>query len=53
VKVCTWAQSRASPIAPEGFELEWLSEDFVVGYALALGLHDHYLPKLRAHYQAA
>lgn len=34
-------------------KLEALSEDFVVGYALALGLHDHYLPKLRAHYQAA
>lgn len=34
-------------------KLEGLSEDFVVGYALALGLHDHYLPKLRAHYQAA
>jgi hypothetical protein len=30
-----------------------LSEDFVIGYALALGLSDHSFPKLRAHYQAA
>ena len=30
-----------------------LSEEFVIGYALALGLSDHSFPELRSHYQAA
>lgn len=29
-----------------------LTEDFVIGYALALGLNDHRFSKLRAHFQA-
>ncbi|WP_156423064.1 hypothetical protein [Rhodococcus sp. KB6] len=32
---------------------EGLSEEFVIGYSLALGLSSHYFPKLSAHYRAA
>ena len=32
---------------------EGLSEEFVIGYSLALGLSSHYFPKLRAHYRVA